>query len=48
MKQMMRWGRSTLAVVAVLALAGLAVRAYPVAAEKARVLPAPVVDVSPG
>ena len=34
--------------VLVLALAGLAVRAYPVAAEKGRVLPAPVVDVPPG
>jgi peptide-methionine (S)-S-oxide reductase len=48
MKRTMRRGRSTWAAVALLGLAGLAVASYPAAAEKARALPHPVVDVQPG
>lgn len=48
MKRMLRSAPPTVLVVALLVLAGLAARNYPAAAEGARALPSPAVDVPPG
>jgi peptide-methionine (S)-S-oxide reductase len=48
MKRILRSAPRTVLVLAVLMLAGLAIRNYPAAAESARALPSPVVDAPPG
>ena len=48
MKRMLRSAPATLFVMTLLLLAGLAIRSFPAAAESARVVPAPAVDLPPG
>jgi peptide-methionine (S)-S-oxide reductase len=48
MKHMLRATPSTALAIALLVLAGMAVKSYPVAAEGAMTLPTPAVDVPPG
>jgi peptide-methionine (S)-S-oxide reductase len=48
MRRMLRRAPASLLVMALLILGALAIRSYPAAAESARALPAPAVDVPPG
>src|SRR5471032_2736928 len=48
MKRMFRGSTSTVLVMALAVMAGLAIRNYSLAAEGARALPAPAVDAPPG